>query len=238
MVNFNENLYVGTYSFRETKQLRTLTALSDVPTSKQISGIEVRLSKVHIIDNKTTRVGPFPGLAKVYLINITTSDILGSEIDMSLEGFEKVDDNQTLAIDRTLFYWKKSGETPKAPSQIHIFSSLIKSKKPLRNVAKILSEAKDNEKIKSLTSGLGELVKNASKFNALTNVLMQVAAVLGELLGNVEDKPLLSRFQSFTDVGGNFNQLGKTDLPFANMYANLDYSIYIRDKKRQELEEA
>jgi hypothetical protein len=133
-----------------------------------------------------------------------------------------------------LFYWKKTDETPKSPSQIHIFSSLIKSKKSLRDTAKIIGEAKDNEKIKSLTSGLGELVKNASKFNMLTNVVMQVASVVGDLLGKVEDKPMLSRFQSFTDVGGNFNQLGKTAFPFGNMYANLDYSIFIRDKERQQ----
>ncbi len=234
MVNFNENLYLGNYSFRETKLLRSATALSDIPTSQQISGIEVRLTRVHIIDNKTAPVGPFPGLAKVYLLNIITSDILGSDIDLALDGFEKVDDNQTIAVDRTLFYWKKTDETPKSPSQIHIFSSLIKSKKSLRDTAKIIGEAKDNEKIKSLTSGLGELVKNASKFNMLTNVVMQVASVVGDLLGKVEDKPMLSRFQSFTDVGGNFNQLGKTAFPFGNMYANLDYSIFIRDKERQQ----
>jgi len=64
--------------------------------------------------------------------------------------------------------------------------------------------------------------------------VMQVASVVGDLLGKVEDKPMLSRFQSFTDVGGNFNQLGKTAFPFGNMYANLDYSIFIRDKERQQ----
>ena len=92
MVNFNDNLYFESYSFKETKALRSLRALSDVPTSKQISGIEVRLSRVHIRDNKTAPLGPFPGLAKVYLMNIIASDILGSDINLSLEGFEKVDD--------------------------------------------------------------------------------------------------------------------------------------------------
>jgi hypothetical protein len=66
MVNFNENLYLESFSFKETRQLRSLTALSDIPTSKQVSGIEVRLSRVHIRDNKSVPVGPFPGLAKVY----------------------------------------------------------------------------------------------------------------------------------------------------------------------------
>lgn len=234
MVNFNDNLYFESYSFKETKALRSLRALSDVPTSKQISGIEVRLSRVHIRDNKTAPLGPFPGLAKVYLMNIIASDILGSDINLSLEGFEKVDDNHTLAVDRTLFYWKKTDETPKSPSQIHIFSSLVKSKKALRDTAKIMADAREDTKIKELTSGLGSLLKDASKFNSLTAVLMQVASVVGDMLGKVEDKPLISRFQSFTDIAGNFNQLGRTSHPFGNKYADLDYSIFIRDKERQD----
>jgi hypothetical protein len=170
-------------------------------------------------------------------MNIIASDIYGTDVDLTLDGFEKVDDNHTLAVDRTLFYWKKTEESLKSPSQIHIFSSLVKSKKSLRDTAKIIAEAKENEKIKSLTSGLGSLLKDASKFNSLTNVLMQVASVVGEMLGKVEDKPLLSRFQSFTDMAGNFNQLGKTDHPFGNRYADLDFAIYIRDKARQDEEE-
>ncbi len=233
MINFNENLYLESFSFKETKELRSPNLLSDIPTSRQISGIEVRLSRVHIRDNKTAPVGPFPGLAKVYLMNVISSDILGSDISLSLEGFEKVNDNQALAVDRTLFYWKKTDETPKAPSQIHIFSSLIKSKKTLRDTAKIMAEAQENDKIKGLKSSLGAILKDASKYNLLTNVLLQVASVVGDMLGKVEDKPLLSRVQSFTDIAGNFNQLGKTDHPFANKYADLDYTIYIRDKERQ-----
>jgi len=40
---------------------------------------------------------------------------------------------------------------------------------------------------------------------------------------------LLTRLQSFTGVGGDFNQLAKTDNPFSNRYAELDYSIFTRD---------
>jgi hypothetical protein len=235
MLNFRDNLYMDSYSFKETKSIRSMTAESDVPAAGQISGVEVRLSKAFIRDNKTAPVWPFPGLAKVYFMNIIISDLSSAQIALDLNGFEKVDDKHTLAVDRTLFYWKKTTDTPKAPSQIHIMSSLIKSKKPLRDVSKILAEAKEDAKYKSLTGSLGKIIKGAD-FTSISNLVFDVAAVVGGLLGKVEDKPLLTRFQSFTDVAGNFNQLGRTDLPFSNRYADVDYSIYIRDKARQEEE--
>jgi hypothetical protein len=238
MLNFRDNLYMDSYSFKETKALRAMSAgeTTDVPSSKQISGMEVRLSKAYIIDNKTAPVWPFPGLAKVYFMNIIVSDLSTAQIALDLNGFEKVGDKQTLSVDRTLFYWKKTTETPKAPSQIHIMSSLIKSKKPLRDVAKVLAEAKEDAKFKSLTGTLAKALKNAADFNNISNVVFDVAAIVGELLGKVEDKPLLTRFQSFTDMAGNFNQLGRTDMPFSNRYAEVDYSIYIRDKAREDEE--
>jgi hypothetical protein len=232
MIDFNQNLYVEDYNFADTQDIRPATR-GDIKTSEEISGIEVRLSKVFIIDNKTRQFGPFPGLASIYFINIVVSDLSASQIDLNLNGFEKVDDKQTLAVDRTLFYWKKTDDTPKAPSQIHVMSSLLKSKKGLRDTGEVLAKAKDDDKFKGLVSELGSIIKTASSFSNISNIVFQAASIVGGLLGNVEDKPLLTRFQSFTDIAGNFNQLGKTDNPFSNRYAEVDYSIYIRDKERQ-----
>jgi hypothetical protein len=236
MIDFQENLYRESFSFKETKELRPPMALadSDIPTSKQISGIEIRLSRVHIRDNKTPTVGPFPGLAKVYLMNLVVSNLMKSEVDLSLNGFEKVDDNHTLAVDRTLFYWKKVPGSTKPPAQIHIMSSLIKSKKALRDTAGVMASAKGDERFKKLTTDLTDLLKSASNISNISNIILELGSIVGSLLGKVEDKPLLTRFQSFTDIAGDFNQLGKTELPFANKYANLDYSIYIRDKERED----
>ena len=232
MIDFQQNLYMEEYNFKETQELRSAVR-GDIPTSEQISGVEVRLSKAVVIDNKTRRFGPFPGLATIYFMNIVLSDLSTSEIDLNLNGFEKVDDKQTLAVDRTLFYWKKTDDTPKPPSQIHIMSSLLKSKKGLRDTAAVVASAKDDNNFKSLTSQLGSLLKTASSFTTISGIVFQVAGIVGNLLKDVEDKPLLTRFQSFTDLGGNFNQLGRTDNPFTNRYAELDYSIYIRDAERQ-----
>ena len=232
MIDFSQNLYVENYNFQDTLDIRPATR-GVIPTSEEISGIEVRLSKVFIIDNKTRRFGPFPGLATVYFMNIVLSDLSTSEIDLNLNGFEKVDDRQTLAVDRTLFFWKKTDETLKPPSQIHIMSSLLKSKKGLRDTAGVIAKAKDDSNFKTLASSLTTVLKTASNFSSISNIVFQVAGIVGGLLENVEDKPLLTRFQSFTDIAGDFNQLGKTDNPFSNRYAELDYSIFIRDNERQ-----
>jgi hypothetical protein len=234
MLNFRDNLFTDSFSFKETKALRSPIAESDVSSSKQVSGVEVRLSKVFIRDNKTKRFGPFPGLAKVYFLNIVATDIAASQVEINLNGFEKVDDNHTLAVDRTLFFWKKTAETPKGPSQIHIMSSLIKSKKGLRDAAKVIAEAKENPKFKTLVGDMGKLMKSATAVGNISDLVLSLAGIVGDLLGKVEDKPLLTRFQSFTDLAGNFDQLGKTDLPFTNKYAEVDYSIFIRDKERME----
>ena len=232
MIDFKQNLYVEEYNFRETQDIRPAKR-GAIPTSDEISGIEIRLSKVFIIDNKTRQFGPFPGLVTVYFMNIVLSDLSASEIDLNLNGFEKVDDRQTLAVDRTLFFWKKTDDGSKPPSQVHIMSSLLKSKKGLRDTAAVLAKAKDDTQFKDLTSQLGTLLKTASNFSSISNIVFQVAGIVGGLLENVEDKPLLTRFQSFTDIAGDFNQLGKTDNPFTNRYAELDYSIFIRDNERQ-----
>ena len=235
MVNFKQNLYSEELNLKETRELKTgLSRGGDIPTSAEVSGIEVRLSKAHILDNKTKPFGPFPGLAKIYFLNIIVSDLSDAKIDLNLNGFEKVDDNQTLAVDRTLFLWKQTDENAKPPSQIHVMSSLIKSKQALRNTAEIISKAKDDNNFKDLTTQLGTLLKAASSVSNISDLAFEVAGIVGGLLGNVEDKPLLTRFQSFTDIAGDFNSLGKHDSPFSNKYAELDYSIFVRDKARQQ----
>ena len=235
MINFNQNLYSEELNFEETKDLREEKSITrgDISTSEEISGIEVRLSKAVVLDNKTKPFGPFPGLAKVYFMNIVISDISTSQIDLSLNGFEKVDDNQVLAVDRTLFFWKKTNQTPTSASQIHIMSSLIKSKQNLRDTAEILSKVKEDANFKGLSTQLGTLLKSAASVSNISNIVFEVAGIVGGFLGKVEDKPLLTRFQSFTDIAGDFNQLGKTISPFSNKYAELDFALFIRDKERQ-----
>ena len=233
MLNFQQNLYVEEHNFSENEVPKVATRGNDIPTSEEISGIEVRLSSVIVKDNKTPRVFPFPGLAKVYFLNLVVSDLPNNIIQLDLKGFEKVDDGDALNVDRTLFYWKKLTEDNVVPSQIHILTSLIKSKEDLRNVAGVLAEVKNDNDYKDLVSGLAAVVKSATSVADVSNIIFSVAGIVSKYLGNVDDKPLLTWVQSFTDINGDFNQLGKTDKSAGNKYASMNLSIIIRDKERE-----
>lgn len=236
MINFMQNLQTEEHDFQEAFENAAHTDAmrkGNIPTSKDISGIEIRLSNVTIIDNKTPKVFPFPGLANVYFINLVISDLDQNSFSLDLKGFEKVADNQKLNIDRVLYFWKKTDQSTLAPSQIHIFSSLIKSKQPLRDVGKIMSEVNNDKNFKDVLSTLSTLIKTASNLTSIGGLIFQVAGIVGNFLGKVDDKPYLTMVQSFTDIHGDYDILGETTKNAINRYASIDLSITIRDAARQ-----
>ena len=232
MLNFNQNLYKEEHSFKEAS-LELEKKNGDILDSNKISGIEIRLSHVIVKDNKTPKVFPFPGLAKIYFMNLVVSDAENQNIALDLKGFQKVDDGDALSIDKTLFYWKQEKKS-KAPSQIHVMSTIIKSKQGLRDVAKIMENIKDDAEYKNLTENLLGMLKDASQITNISNLILSVSSVVGKYLGKVEDKPLLTWYQSFTDINGDWDLLGKTHKHAENKYAAMDLAITIRDKKRQQ----
>lgn len=236
MIDFMQNLQTEEHNFQEAfenaKHSATRSRSGNIPSSKDISGIEVRLSNVNISDNKTPKVFPFPGFARVYFVNLIVSDLSADTLSLDLNGFEKVDDGDKLSLDRTLFAWKKTEKNTIAPSQIHVFSSLIKSKQPLRDVAKIMSEVKNDSNFKDTVTSLNSIMKTASNVTNISNLIFQVAGIVGGFLGKVDDKPLLTWVQSFTDLNGDFDILGKTDKNATNKFASMNLSIIIRDKER------
>jgi hypothetical protein len=237
MIDFMQNLQTEEHSFQEAfenaRHPVTRSGPGNIPSSKDISGVEVRLSNVKIIDNKTPKVFPFPGFAKVYFVNLCVTDLSADAINVDLNGFEKVNDGDKLSLDRTLFAWKKTDKNVISPSQIHVFSSLIKSKQPLRDVAKILAEVKNDTGFKDTVTALNGVLKTASNVSNISNLIFQVAGIVGGFLGKVDDKPLLTWVQSFTDLNGDFDVLGKTDKNATNKFASMDLSITIRDKERR-----
>jgi len=134
MIQFNENLYSESYSLGLLEQEKIIAEEKGIPTSDSITGIEVRLSNVYIIDNHTGKFVMFPGNADLYLINIVISDRQEKPIMQNINGFEKVNDNESLNVDKTVYYWKQYDESETPPSQIHLMTSVIKSKKGLRNI--------------------------------------------------------------------------------------------------------
>lgn len=232
MVDFRQNIFTEEHDFKEGFESQNGEFTGAIPTSNEISGIEIRLSDVVIHDNKTAKVWPLPGLAKVYFLNIVISDINAAPIDLALKGFEKVDDGDSLNIDRSLYFWQETDQSKIAPTQVHIFTSLLKSKEDLRNVADVLSKISSDDDYKSLVTDISTIIKDASQLTNISNIVFKVADIAGKYLGKIEDKPLLSWFQSFTNINGDWDHDGKTEKKADNKYAGMKLTCIVRDKDR------
>lgn len=206
----------------------------EIPDSKNITGIELRLSKAYIIDNKTPKIPPFPGYAKMYLVVVVISDTGAYLQSLDLKSFAKVDDEEDIPIDKNIFYWKhEDGINQKAPSQIHASVSIIKSKKSLRDVGKVMSNVKNDPAYATLLDNIKEIVKSGAQVNMISNLAFTATQIVGKFLGKVDDKPLLTWVQSYSDINGDFDQLGKNTKSRKNRYAELNLSLTIRDTSRE-----
>lgn len=204
-----------------------------ISSSKNVTGIEVRLSRAFIQDNGTPTIGPFPGFSKMYLIVIVVSDKGEVLQTLDLKSFAKVGDNEDLPVDKTIYYWKQNGNNEKSPSQIHVLASIIKSKQKLRDVGKIMSDVKNDDEFSNIVSSLKQVVNNINAVTQVANLLFSTAGIVGKFLGKVDDKPLLTWVQSFTDINGDFDKLGKITVNRKNKNAALDLSLIIRDTSRE-----
>lgn len=230
-IRFNQNLYSEVHDFAEGRPVPE----PDVPNSREISGIEVRLSRVVVHDNKTARVWPFPGLARMYFMCVVLSDAAKKPVTIDLKGFQKVNDGDALQIDRTLYYWKKNKATRReeAPSQVHLFICMLKSKEALRDTGRMLKAISSDKSFKSAASDAKKLLKKSGDAAAITGMLFNLAGAAGRWLGEVDDKPLFAWAQSFTDINGDFDVLGKTDKQASNKYVSMALSVIIRDASRK-----
>ena len=206
---------------------------SDIPTAGEISGIELRLSRAHILDNRSPGIGPFPGYAKIYFLTLVVSDIQNQAVFVDVKGFPKVDSKEDLPIDNTLYYWKKTSADTASPSQLHVFTSIIKSKQSLRDTGRILQELKDDAGYQSALKTVVSVVTSATPVAPIVDQITNLANILGKFLGKVEDKPLLSVLQSYTDINGDFDVLGKVSKEYRSKYAALALSLTVRDKDRE-----
>jgi hypothetical protein len=53
------------------------------------------------------------------------------------------------------------------------------------------------------------------------------------ILGNVDDKPLITTVQSFTDINGNFDALGRHPYIDSNRYDDLETTLIVHDAVRE-----
>jgi hypothetical protein len=206
----------------------------DITTSKDVSGIEIRMLPPLIIDNHTNPVWPFPGYSKLYCLTIVVSDVENQVVgSIDLKGFPRIGDQEHLPINKTIFYWQSSAENKKAPNQIHIMTSVIKSKQALRDVSKILTEVKNDENYKNIIQRIGKTAADASAAGMVIDMIGEVATLVGKYLGKVEDKPIGTTINSYTTLYGDFDVLGinKRKIPTPDVV--FEFDLVVRDKTQK-----
>ena len=211
-----------------------------IPFSGDVAGIELRMLPPLIRDNHTLAFWPFPGRARLYCLTLVISDAANQLTGfMDLNAFPRIGKGDYLPINKTIYYWEEEDDKPgRPPSQLHVVTSIIKSKEALRETGEILSKVKDDDAYQSLVTELGSLLKDAASFNAITSLTMQAAHIVGQYLGRVDDQPIGTVINSFTRLHGDWDRLGITPITIPTRDVDFQYELIIRDQYRKELEKA
>jgi len=123
--------------------------------------------------------------------------------------------------------------TKRNPGQIHAFVSVVKSKEKLREVGQIMTQVKGDKDYTDLVSGLSSLLANSNPLGQIADSLFNLASIFGKYLGKVNDKPFLTWVQSFTDINGDLDFIGKAVKEKENERAALAMTLIVRDKARE-----
>lgn len=207
----------------------------DIPTSDKLTGIELRLLPPFVKNNNTEAFLVFPGFAKLYCLTIVVSDINNQLIGgIDLQGFPRIGDNEHLPVNKTIFYWQQNEKDATPPKQIHTMCSVIKSKKALRETGKVMAELKNDEEYKTLVGTVVGLASSTSPVGVALDIITQVAGIVGRHLGNVEDKPVGTVINSFTDIRGDFDHEGVRKHTFNATKVDFEMEVIVRAQRHAE----
>jgi hypothetical protein len=202
-----------------------------IKTSNDVSGIELRMLPPLIKDNHTPSVWPFPGFSNLYCLTMVVSDIPNQSVgNIDLKGFPRIGDQEHLPINKTIFYWQSKDKKDDGPNQIHTMCSVLKSKKDLRDVGNVLATVKEDSEYKGLMAAMAEAARDAAKFNLVTDIIVQVAGIIGKHLGKVEDKPLGTIINSYTTLHGDFDKIGIAPLLYSTKDVDFQFQMIVRNK--------
>jgi hypothetical protein len=185
---------------------------------------------VIIRDNKTPHVWPFIRYSNLYVIT-SSVDNLGTEpYLLNIKGFADVDDGEQLPVDRTVYYWKENEAKKKPPGAIHILASIIKSNERIRDVGAALASLSKTDDFKALVKGIVAAATGGGA--GIYDAFLPMVGVIGEILGNIDDTPLFTTALSYTDINGDFDQLGRHPYPQKNRYVDMVTTLIVRDATR------
>jgi hypothetical protein len=209
-----------------TLQKKTRSGIGD---SSKVSGIEVRMLAPLIKENgKNPLIGG--DYSKLYCLTIVVSDLPNQTVGgIDLKGFPRIGDNEALPINKTLFYWQGSKDNEQVPNQIHFVTRVINSRKALRDVGQILTEAKSDADYKGLVGSLGSLLKNATALNPISEGIFALSSIIGKYLGKVEDKDLGTVINSYTTLHGDFDTKGINRFNYPTKNVDFNFELVVRD---------
>jgi len=201
-----------------------------IPTSKKLTGLEVRLSQVLIRDNKTPHVWPFIRYSDLYIITSSVDNFGTEPYSLNLKGFADVDDGEQLPVDRTVYYWKEDETRSKPPGAIHILASIIKSNEGIRDVGAALASLRKTDDFKAVIKAI--IAAATGGGGTIYEAFLPLVGVIGEVLGKIDDTPLFTTVLSYTDINGDFDQLGRHPYPQRNRYVDMVTTLIVRDATR------
>jgi hypothetical protein len=201
-----------------------------IPTSKDLTGIEARLSQVFVKDNKTPHLWPFIRYSDLYVVTSSIDNLGGEPYCVSLKGFAKVDDGEHLPVERTVYYWTPDGAGSRAPGAVHVLTSVIKSNEGIRDLGAALTSLRNTDDFRTV---VGAIVTAAGAGGtAIYDAFLPLVGVVGSILGRIDDTPLFTSVLSFTDINGDFDQLGRHRYPQNTRYVDAVTTLIVRDANR------
>jgi hypothetical protein len=208
----------------------TRAARPSIPTSDMLTGLEIRLSDIRIIENGVTAFGPFGKTANLYLLSISVDDLGGGPQAVTVKGFPGVRDDEHLLVNSSAYYWKAVKRDDRTPGQIRLLATIIKSREGIRDIGNALVQLQKRDDYQNIVKNI--LSAAAPGAPAVEQALFSIANLVGTVMGRIEDKPLYTTSLSFTDIHGDFDQLGEHRTVHTTDKAEVAVSLTVRDMGR------
>jgi hypothetical protein len=206
-----------------------------IPDSGDVTGIELRMLPPLVRDNQTIKFWPFPGRARLYCLTMVVSDVANQLVGlMDLNGFQGIGDDDYLPINKTIYYWQDGPGPDKAPDQLHLMCSVIKSKEALRETGDILSSIKNDHEYQDLLGRLASIVADTASVATVANLTTRIASIAGRYMGRIDDRPIGTVVHSFTRLHGDWDRLGITPVSLASRNVNFQFELIVRDNLREQ----